>query len=83
MSNAGNGYWVIPMRAKNCNKTGFINPNGLWVYLKMGQGLQDAAQSFSQFTDNVFEPLPKTQNTPQEPTLIDVRTERFVWDVHG
>ena len=26
-SDASNGYWAIPMKSSDCNKTGFITPN--------------------------------------------------------
>lgn len=73
MSDAANEYWTIPLKAKDCNKTRFITPNGQWVYLRMGQGLKSTAHTYSQFIDTVFGPLPKVQDIPQMPTLIGVR----------
>ena len=34
--NASNGYWAITTKAEDQNKTGFLTPNGQWVYLRMG-----------------------------------------------
>ncbi len=45
MSDTANSYWAIPMKVEDCNKTGFITPNGQWVYLRMGQGLKGAAHT--------------------------------------
>lgn len=72
-SDTANGYWAISIKAKDCNKTGFITPNGQWVYLCMGQRLKGAAHTYSQFTDTVFSPLPKVGNIPRMPTVIGVR----------
>ena len=73
MSDTANRYWAILMKAEDCNKTGFITPNGQWFYLRMGQGLKGAAYTFSQFIDTVFGPLPKVQDIPRMSTLIGVR----------
>ena len=68
MSDAANGFWAIPMKAEGYNKTGFIPPNGQYIYLRMGQDLKGAAHTYSQFTDTVFGSLLRTQNTFQMPT---------------
>lgn len=39
-ADASNGYWAVPMKESDCNKTGFVTPNGSRVYLRMGQGLK-------------------------------------------
>lgn len=71
-SDAANGYWAIPMKWGNENKTGFMTPNGQWVYLRMGQGLKGAAYTYSQFSKLVFGPLPGTSNGKivRKPTII-------------
>ncbi len=75
MSDAANGYWGITIKAEDYNKTGFIIPNGQWVYLRMGQGFKGTAHTYSQFINTVFGPLPKTQNISRMLTLIGVRAE--------
>ena len=55
---ASNGYWAILLRKGDANKTGFLTPNGQWVYLRMGQGLKGAPHTYAQFSDLVFGPLP-------------------------
>lgn len=57
-ADVSNGYWALPMKKEDINKTGFITPNGQWVYLRMGQGLKGAPHTYAQFTDLVFGPLP-------------------------
>ena len=69
-SDAANGYWAIPMKPEDCNKTGFLTPNGQWVYKRMGQGLKGAPHTYAQFSDLVFGPLPKTASVPRMPTVI-------------
>lgn len=70
-TDAANGYWAIPMKTEHINRTGFITPNGQWVYLRMGQGLKGAAHTYSQFTDLVFGPLPKSkEGIGRMPTVI-------------
>ena len=46
------------MKIEDINKTGFVTPNGQWVYRRMGQGLKGAPFTYSQFSDLVFGPLP-------------------------
>lgn len=35
-SDAANGYWAIITKKEDRNKTGFLTPNGQWVYNRMG-----------------------------------------------
>ena len=71
MSDASNSYWAVPMKASDVNKTGFLTPNGQWVYLRMGQGLKGAPHTYAQFGDLVFGPLPKnTQGAKRMPSII-------------
>ena len=56
-SDASNGYWAVPVRPCDRNKTGFLTPNGQWVYLRI--------------TDLVFGPLPpNSEGVPRLSTLI-------------
>ena len=69
-SDAANGYWVIPIKPENFNKTGFLSPNGQWVYKKIGQDLKKAPYIYAQFSDLVFKLLPKTESVPRLLLLI-------------
>ena len=57
-ADASNRYWAVLIKKEDINKTGFITPNGQWVYQRMGQGLKGGAHTYAQFTDLVFGPLP-------------------------
>jgi len=70
-TDASHGYWAIPFKVKDWNKTGFLTPNGQWVYTRMGMGLKGAPHTYAQFSDLVFGPLPKTKDTRRQPTLIE------------
>jgi len=75
-SDAANSYWGIPMRITDINKTGFLTPNGQWVYLRMGQGLKGAAHTYSQFSDLVFGPLPANGvGVGRMPTILGTRKD--------
>ena len=70
-SDAANGYWAITTKKEDQNKTGFLTPNGQWVYIRMGQGLKGAPHTYAQFTDLVFGPLPPNkEGVARMPTLI-------------
>jgi len=69
-TDASHGYWAIPLKVEDWNKTGFLTPNGQWVYTRMGMGLKGAPHTYAQFSDLVFGPLPKTEDTRRQPTLI-------------
>lgn len=60
---ASKRYWVVPMKESNCNKTGFVTPNGSWVYLRMGQGLKVLLiLTYFQFSDLDFGTLSATKD---------------------
>lgn len=69
-ADAANGYWAVPMKESDCNKTGVLTPNGSWVYKRMGQGLKGTPHTYSMFSDLVFGPLPASNNIPRQPTII-------------
>jgi hypothetical protein len=58
------------MRPGDEYKAAIIAPNGQYLFRRIGQGLKGAPYTYSQFTDLVFGPLPKTDSTPAMPTLI-------------
>lgn len=70
-SDASNGYWAVITKAEDRNKTGFLTPNGQWVYVRMGQGLKGAPHTYAQFSDLVFGPLPPNdEGVARMPSLI-------------
>lgn len=70
ITDASNDYWTVRIKPKDGYKTGFVTPHGQYAYLKMGQGLVRAPHIYSQFSDMVFDYLPKTQETPAQLTPI-------------
>ncbi|TAQ83554.1 hypothetical protein B7494_g8120 [Chlorociboria aeruginascens] len=69
-SDATNSYWAVPIRPGDEYKSAILAPNGQWLFKRMGQGLKGAPHTYSQFTDLVFGPLPKTDKCEAFPTLI-------------
>lgn len=65
-----NRHWAVPMKKGDEYKAGILTPHGQYVYRRMGQGLMGAPHIYSQFTDLAFSPLPKTEDSPRQPTLI-------------
>ena len=64
ITDISNGYWAIPIRPGDEYKAGFVMPHGQYLYRQMGQGLKGGAHTYAQFTDLVFEPLPKSETIP-------------------
>ncbi len=50
----GKGYYQIPVQEGDVHKTAVITPFGLWDFLRMMFGLQNARQSFQRFMDEVL-----------------------------
>lgn len=66
------------MKKEDRNKTGFLGPNGQWVYNRMCMGLKGLAHTYAQFSDIVFRPLPgNSKGGPRMPTLIGPRENTF------
>lgn len=64
------GYWAVPMRRGDEYKTGVVTPHGPYAYLRMGMGLKDASQTYTQFGDLTFGHLPPTDDQAEQPTLL-------------
>jgi RNase H-like domain found in reverse transcriptase/Integrase zinc binding domain len=75
IADASNGYWAVRIRPGDEHKAAFITPHGLYLYLRMGQGLKGAPHTYSQFTDLVFGPLPKTRATERMPSIIGTHAD--------
>ena len=83
IADASNGYWVVPMKESNCNKTRLVIPKNLWVYLHMKQRLKGASHTYTQFSDLIFGPLPATKDKciPWQDTIIRGK-ENFAFSIY-
>jgi len=50
-TDAANGFWAVPMYPPQAYRTAFSTPGGQWQYLRMGQGLAGAPQTYTRLKD--------------------------------
>ena len=50
-ADAANGFWAVPMYPPHAYRTAFSTPDGQWQYLRMGQGLAGAPQTYTPLKD--------------------------------
>ena len=70
-TDASNGYWAVPIKPGDEYKAGIVTPHGQYVYFRMGQGLKGALHTYSQFSDLVFGPLPKSPSKQAQGSIIN------------
>lgn len=57
--NLTKGYWQIPLREADKEKTAFPSPMGLYQFTKMPFGLHGAAASFQCLMDKALQSVPR------------------------
>ena len=83
-ADAANGYWAVPLVANHAYKTAFDTHMGQFHYLRMGQGLAGAPQTYSRMKDLFAVPIPGPNSEPAlNNTGIPGAFEVFVDDDYG
>lgn len=63
-ADAANGYWAVPLTPEHAYKTAFDTHMGQYHYLRMGQGLAGAPQTYSRLKDIFAGPIPGPDPEP-------------------
>ena len=63
-ADACNGFWAVPLAQEHAYKTGFGTHRGQYYYLRMGQGLSGAPQTYTRLKDYLAGPIPKPNAEP-------------------
>ena len=71
-ADACNGYWAIPLAQEHAYKTAFGTHRGKNHYLRMGQGLSGAPQTYTHLKDILAGPIPAPN---KEAALDDLSTD--------
>ena len=63
-ADAANGYWAVPLVPSHAYKTAFGTHMGQFHYLRMGQGLSGAPQTYTRLKDVFSGPIPEPNPEP-------------------
>jgi len=63
-ADAANGYWAVPLAQEHAYKTAFGTHRGQYHYLRMGQGLSGAPQTYTRLKDTMAGPVPEPNPEP-------------------
>ena len=58
-ADACNGYWAVPLAQEHAYKTAFGTHRGQYHYLRMGQGISGAPQTYTRLKDVLAGPIPE------------------------
>ena len=64
-ADAANGYWAVPLVPEHAYKTAFDTHMGQFHYLRMGQGLAGAPQTYTRLKDIFAGPIIRKKTTPR------------------
>ena len=82
-ADAANGYWAVAMYPLHAYRTAFSTHNGQWQYLRMGQGLAGAPQTYARLKDIVSGEIPEPDSEPCLSRCTTGAFEYFVDDDFG
>ena len=63
-ADAANGYWAVPLAQEHTYKTVFSTHRGQYHYVRMGQGLSGAPQTYTRLKDILTGPIPEPNKDP-------------------
>lgn len=72
------GYWQIPLEARSPEKTAFITPGGLYLFVRMPFRLHEAPATFQNLMDQLLAPHLHYDNA----YLNDAVIYSWDWDKH-
>ena len=64
LADTANEYWAVPLEETHAYKTVFDTHMGQYHYLRMGQGLAGAPQTYSQLKNLLAGPIPSPNPEP-------------------
>jgi len=82
-ADAANGYWAVAMYPPHAYRTAFSTHNGQWQYLRMGQGLAGAPQTYARLKDIFGGEIPEPYPEPCLDKCTTGAFEYFVDDDFG
>ena len=84
-ADACNGYWAVPLAQEHAYKTAFGTHRGQYHYLRMGQGLSGAPQTYTRLKDILAGPIPEPNAEPalENFTIEDGSFQCFMDDDFG
>lgn len=82
-ADAANGFWAVPLNPAHAYKTAFATPLGQFHYLRMGQGLCGAPQTYTRLKDFMRGPIPAFDPEPSLNAAMEGAFECFVDDGFG
>lgn len=72
------GYWQVPVRDEDREKTAFVTPNGLFQFRRMPFGLHGAAATFQRLVDQALEGCEEFARTYIDNIIIS----SAMWEKH-
>ena len=64
------GYWQIPMADEDREKTAFVTPFGLFHFVRMPFGLQNAGATYTRMMRHVLDGMESTENFVDDVVLF-------------